>query len=334
MEVNEVDIEEDLGYSHVSEHKQSQPEMTDCNTEIQKKASSEAEKAAVITAQAKLADSERKLADEMKARKEKRILFKGIIDEEENQLKVLTKQIQSVQDAISLKELKIREMKRQRREMPFLKKFGMQINISKSVLRKERLEDDLSVLKSRSAARRRKIQKYKTRIRYDLQILSDPCTTTSVDSPRVTKPKAQTSRPIPACFFVSEPSPYSSKPEQVACNVAEILEPKVQMKHTSILDSAQAGVAPNCTGNVKTNVVPQKCVGSKWTLNSIDTEEISSLLTKQLLVQENEELSKQLARSSSSENVQGPLKLCIEKELSTSIVISSSSISLDVSTID
>ncbi len=304
--------------------------------EILKNETSEAENVGMIGAQTKLADSERKLADEMRVRKEKRKKFTAIIEEEENQLKVLTEQMQSVQDAIKLKELKIKEMKRQRKEMPLLRKFGMQINISKSVLRKERLEDDLSVLKGRNAARRRKIQKYKTKIRYDLQILSDPCTVT-VDSPRVTKPKLRKPRPIPACFFVDKPSPYTTKPEPVVSSTAEnILEPKTQMKHTPVTQvvpkSTQTTLdtpsTSKCTGNVKVGVTATKCLGSKC---SLDTEEVSSLLVKQLRLQESEQLSRQLVRSCSSKKVQEPLKSCKDNH-SPKSAITSSSISVDVST--
>ena len=278
------------------------------------------ESTALIQAPSKLADSEKRLADEMKMRKEKRIKFKAIIEEEENKLKVLTKQVQSVQDAIKLKELKIKEMKCRRKEMPLLRKFGMQINISKSVLRKERLQDDLSVLRGRCVARRRKIQKYKTKIRYDLQILSDPCRTSINPSP-ATKPKPKASRPTPACFFVQEDSRRAGMPNN-------ILDSKTQVKNTPLNQKACSSARSDC---VVVATKRDQCLGSKWSLDSVDAEEINSLLTRQLQIDE----PGFLARSCSSENVrQCPLKLHEDNDSSTksiSVALSSSSISVDVS---
>lgn len=155
-----------------------------------------------ITAQEKLASAEKRLAGEMELKKEKRLRYKTIIEENENHLKVLSKQIQDVEEAIKNKEIKIMEMKLERKQKPLFKKLGSQFNIAKSVLKKERLEDDLSVLKGRSATRRRIIQKYKTKIRYDLQILNDP-STTAVKPSQETRLK-HTQRPIPPCFFVGD----------------------------------------------------------------------------------------------------------------------------------
>lgn len=211
-----------------------------------------------ITAQEKLASAEKRLAGEIELKKEKRLKYKSIIEENENHLKILSKEIEEVEEAIKNKEIKIMEMKLERKQKPIFKKLGSQFNITKSVLKKERLEDDLSVLKGRSSARRRVIQKYKTKIRYDLQILDDPCVTT-VKPSQETKQK-QTPRPIPPCFFVDAPQDPESadRTKQVTA----------------------AGSTHSLTGWGNKFSVCEK-PGSMWSLSSVD-DEANSLLAQRI----------------------------------------------------
>ena len=156
----------------------------------------------------KLANAEKRLANEMKAKQEKKEKFKAIIEEDEIHLKLLEQQLQELEVRIKKQEDKIESMKLQRKNTkPLLKKFGTQFQIAKCVLRREKLQDDLSILKGQCASRKRRIQKYKTRIRYDLQILNDPSVATvNPSNEMVTEHKMkQERRPIPACFFAGEP---------------------------------------------------------------------------------------------------------------------------------
>lgn len=211
--------------------------------------------AASWSAHEKLANAERKLARDMMLKKEKKQRYKIIIEENEGQLEALSKQMQDVEEDIKNKEVKITEMRRERKEMPFLKKFGSQFNIAKSVLKKERLEDDLSVLKNQSNSRKRIIQKYKTKIRYDLQILNDPSITTIKPSQeKLAKPK-HAPRPIPQCFFVDVPEHQSGQHDAVP-------EAFLSKRPSRANQSSAAGES------------------SLWSLSSVDDEANSMLVRR------------------------------------------------------
>ncbi len=193
------------------------------------------------TAQEKLADAEKRLAEKIQAKKEKRLKFKHIIEENESQLKALSKQMQEVEEAIKIKEGKITEMKLERKEKPLFQKLGSQFSIAKSVLKKERLEDDLSVLKSQSASRRRQIQKYKTKIRYDLQILNDPSITAVKPA---NEPKLQqNARPIPQCFFVGAPT----STQQIATTTTD--KQQAEKQQITLSDSSESIDKSSTTAN-------------------------------------------------------------------------------------
>lgn len=211
------------------------------------------------TPQEKLANAEKKLAEEIEMKKEKRLKYKTLIEENENHLKILSKEMQDVEEAIKNKEGKIMEMKLERKEKPLFKKLGSQFGIAKSVLKKERLEDDLSVLKGQSASRRRLIQKYKTKIRYDLQILNDTSVTTikPLQEPRA----KQTPRPIPPCFFASGSGCDDSKQQVV------VAEP---------MNSLTA-----CTAEWPCGLSVREKPSSTWSLSSID-DEANSLLAQRI----------------------------------------------------
>lgn len=170
---------------------------------------SSAEKAVkFLRVEDKLANAEKRLADEMKAKQQKKQKFKAIIEEDETHLKLLEKQLEELEVRIKDQEDKIADMKLQRKNTkPLLKKFGTQFQIAKSVLRKERMQDDLSVLKGQCTGRKRRIQRYKTKIRYDLQILNDPSVASVNPANEMIAHHKQKHerRPIPACFFVGEP---------------------------------------------------------------------------------------------------------------------------------
>ena len=239
--VANVDVES--GSSDISEERNAEAEQFDGST------------SGNLTAQEKLANAERKLAKEIMLKKEKRQRYKMIIEENEDQLEVLSKQMQDVEEDIKNKEAKITEMKLERKEKPLLKKFSSQYNIAKSVLKKERLEDDLSVLKNQSASRRRIIQKYKTKIRYDLQILNDPSITAVKPSQEKPKPK-HAPRPIPQCFFVGAPRNQSTQQDTVP-----LLE-------KSPITASQLSVSG-------------ERLSSLWSLSSVD-DEANSLLVRRI----------------------------------------------------
>lgn len=234
------------------------------------------------TAQEKLANAEKRLAEDIEQKIEKRLRYKTIIEENENHLKVLSKQMQDVEEAIKNKEGKIIEMKQERKEKPLLKKIGSQFSIAKSVLKKERLEDDLSVLKGQSASRRRIIQKYKTKIRYDLQILNDPSITTV--RPSLESRSKYTQRPIPPCFFVGAPQ-HGKK--QVSAVVMPI--------ENSLITAHETREIPG-----------EEKPSSMWSLSSVD-DEANSLLAQRI---QNERdgncgpLSSSGQRCASAENVE------------------------------
>lgn len=213
----------------------------------------------ILQAQEKLANAEKKLAEEVKAKIEKKSRYKAIIEEDEKQLKVLAKEMQELSEAIKKKEMKIIEMKIEKKKTPFLRKCQAQFHITKSILRKERLEEDLAMLRSQTSARNRRIQKYKTKIRYDLQTLNDIAiaTVNPLREPRAKKVR----KPIPGCFFVDNPVPPPPSPVHTSSN---------QMVTT-------------CA----TNEIPtkEKFKSSRWTLSSVDVDEISTLSSHQLLVE-------------------------------------------------
>ena len=165
----------------------------------------------------KLADAEERMAQEIRVKQEKREKYRLIIEENESQLKDLSRQIEEMKETIQDKEGKIAEMKRQKSEKPLLRRLSSQLNIAKSVLKKEKLEDELTMLRSQSATRRKQIQKYKTKIRYDLQIMDDPSITAVKPSNHHQHHHHQESRsrhtqpPIPSCFFVTMRSPSLSE---------------------------------------------------------------------------------------------------------------------------
>lgn len=204
----------------------------------------------------KLAEAERRLNEQIKAKKKKRTQYKTIIEENENHLKALSQQMKDMEDTIKKKEEKIIDMKIKRNDSPLFKKFGTQFHIAKSTLRKERLQDDLSVMRSQSASRRRKIQKYKTKIRYDLQILHDPFNVyTSV-------PKAkQATRPVPDCFYGSTLAASTStcKDEPVTTSIDN--------------DKDSTPTTPSLDWKEHVTLVKEK-LSSKWSLSSVNDDEM------------------------------------------------------------
>ena len=202
----------------------------------------------------KLAEAERKLSEQIIAKKKKKTHYKTIIEENENHLKALSKQMKDTEDTIKKKEDKIVDMRIERNDLPLLKRFGTQLHIAKSTLRKERLQDDLSVMKSQSASRRRKIQKYKTKIRYDLQILHDPF---------MSKPKVkQATRPIPDCFYGLSASTSTCKDDK-------------EQLVTSTINNEKDSTPTTPSSDRKEHVVMVKeKLSSIWSLSSIDDDEM------------------------------------------------------------
>lgn len=208
----------------------------------------------------KLAEAERRLNEQIKDKKKKRTQYKTIIEENENYLKALSRQMKDVEDTIKKKEDKIVEMKIERNDRPLLKKFGTQFHIAKSTLRKERLQDDLSVMKSQSASRRRKIQKYKTKIRYDLQILHDPFNVcTSVPTAK------QATRLVPGCFYASA----------LPASTSTCQEDGKQQLVTTSVDNGKDSTSATHNSDWKEHVtLVKEKLSSSWSLSSILEDEV------------------------------------------------------------
>lgn len=276
--------------SSVSESSE-KSELDDSSRDLIKKLSSDEEekKQANILVQDKLANAEKRLAEEMEAKKEKRIKFKAIIEEDEIHVKLLDKQIQDMQDAIKSKEQKIMDMKMERKMMPLFKKFGAQLHIAKSVIKKERMQDDLSILKSQCAGRRRRIQKYKTRIRYDLQVLTEPpssSTTAAVNptSEQSAKHKPPP-RPVPACFFVGMPQLQSA-----ASDREETGEVEAEIEPSRRAEDLSRGASQSEGDGSEENYVQtaKEMFGSQWSLSSINSDDLTALLTRELEVSDSD----------------------------------------------
>lgn len=232
----------------------------------------------------KLANAERKLAHTMRTKQEKRERFTAIIKEDELSLEVLEKQLKDLEKDIEIQEDKIMAMKLEKKGRPLHKKVSAQFQIAKSLVKKERMRDERVVLKNQCASLRKRIQKYKTKIRYDLQILQDPAVGTvnpSGDQKVHLKSKTER-RPIPACFFVG--TPLSTTREEV-----EVM-PSIRVEDLLNADSNQLCIASktrdaqvtseenligaHSSGSASEENIDKERLGCKWRFDAHETKDI------------------------------------------------------------